>query len=401
MTDGVVEPPPLEAVDVYLYAFGNGAIYRYDADRASGFATLAEAVALAQTCGSFGGRVFLAGDTGPLADATRHAVRITGVPIVEYRAPMPPYVWDHGGDALMSAAAGKQDDLFDDLLERGADVDATNDDGATALHHAAAAGYVHGVERLLAAGADPDVRNRAGLTALMAAQACREHEAAMVLEAAGATPSHAAGDVVTFHRSHRLPQLGGLILGPVWGLVFGIWGLQAWGPVGGVLVFVAVTVAAGLVIESPTTWTGLVPRRFDGRRLHGTTFFGREVAVDLDDVTQAAFMQVGGRAARFVGSQLVLAHPGGRPISHVRLRRILRPKDEADHIADGAPVTFVLLDPWWEHEVLQPLGTRLISDPVELSPRLRGRLREARDEDPTLARRGRRTLRSVVRGPSD
>jgi hypothetical protein len=392
MTDGVVEPPPLEAVDVYLYAFQNGAIYRYDADRASGFVTLAEALEVAETCGSFGGRVFLGGDVGALADSTRHAVRVTGVPIVEYDAPMPPYVWDRGGDALMTAAAGKQDDLLDDLIERGADVSARNDDGATALHHAAAAGYLHGIERLLAAGADPDVRNEAGLTPLMAAQACREHEAAMLLEARGASPSHGGGERVVFRWTHRLGWFAGIFTGLVFGLFFGAIAFGA-APLAGVVVFVVLFVLLARFSQSGLVWRGVAPRSFDGRRLHGATALGRPVDVDLDDVTQALYGGgASGRNGRLTPTALVLVHPGGQPLHPGQLRRLLAPLDDAAVVAADARGTVVLLDPWWEHEVLRPVGNRLISDPVELSPRLRQRLQQARDEDPTqpAGRPGRR-----------
>jgi hypothetical protein len=179
---------------------------------------------------------------------------------------------------------------------------------------------------------------------------------------------------------------------PIYAVFAAVLALGAGGPLLAVPVFLVVLVLAALVVEPSTTWTGMAPTHFDGRRLHGKTVLGKPASVDLDEVRQAAYVRVGGRYARLVGCQLLLANPGGRRMSRARLRRILRPRDEADHLDDGALVTFVLLDPWWEHEVLRPVGNRLISDPVALSPRLRRRLQEARDEDPTepVGRPGRR-----------
>jgi hypothetical protein len=309
--------------------------------------------------------------------------------VVEYEPPQRPYEWHDGADALMTAAAYGQDDLLDDLLDRGADVHATNATGGTALHHAAAAGNLHAIDRLVAAGADLDARNDAGLTPLMAAQACREHEAALRLEAAGATPSHAGSEQVTFRWTHRLPHFGA-----VWTvLVFAFIGGLLAAPSGGVVLAAGVLAGglfAALVGVPRTSWRGVAPRSCDGRVLRCTGFLGRAADVDLDTVTAAAFSQVGGRVARLLGSKLLLVHPGGAAWSRRSLRGALRPKDEVDHVPEGARVTVVLLDPMWEHEVLRAVGNRLISDPVALSPRLRQRLQTARSQDPATAagRRG-------------
>ena len=121
------EPPPLEPLDVYLYAHGNGAIFLYHPDARSRFVVLSEALEVARDCGSAGGRVFLGGDAGKqMADHVLAAIRRTGTPVVDYVPPVKPYQWDVGGDALMVAASYGQDDLLNDLLDRGADVRATN-----------------------------------------------------------------------------------------------------------------------------------------------------------------------------------------------------------------------------------------------------------------------------------
>ena len=382
MNDGGVQPPPLEPADVYLYAHGNGAVFLYHPDARSRFVPLAEALEVAGRSE----RVFLAGDAGqPLADAVLATVRGSGTTIVDYEPPVVPYEWHEGADALMMAAAYGQDAVLDDLLDRGADVHATNDKAATALHHAAAAGNLHAIDRLLAAGADPDARNDAGLTPHMAAQACREHEAALRLEAAGATPAHAEVTDATFRWSHRLP-----FLAYGWtALVFAFIAALLAAPGGALVVVVAAVVAAiagGLLAASSlAVLRGIVPRAFDGRRLRGSTALGRGVEVDLDTVTAAAYVPGGGvLSGRLVGSKLVLLHPEGRAVDRAALRRLLRTKGDDPLLPDGARVTVVLLDPWWEHEVLRPVGNRLISDPVAVAPVLRARLQWARRADPAV-----------------
>jgi hypothetical protein len=65
-----------------------------------------------------------------------------------------------------------------------------------------------------------------------------------------------------------------------------------------------------------------------------------------------------------------------------QLRRLLRPVDDAGVVAGDALATVVLLDAWWAHGVLRPVGNRLISEPVFVSPYLRGCLQEARRAHP-------------------
>lgn len=382
MADGGVQPPPLEPADVYVYAHGNGAVFLYHPDARSRFVPLAEALDVVASSE----RVFLAGDTGqPLADEVLAAVRAAGTTVVDYQPPQVPYEWHEGADALMTAAAYGQDELLDDLLARGADVHATNDKGATALHHAAAAGNLHAIDRLLAAGADPDVRNDAGLTPHMAAQACREHEAALRLEAAGATPAHAEVTDATFRWSHRLPFLAYGWTALVFALVAGLLAAPG-GPIVVAVAAAAAAVAGGLLAASSiSVWRGIVPRTFDGRRLRGTTALGRDVEIDFDAVTAAAYVPGGGvLSGRLVGSKLVLLHPAGRSIDRAALRRLLRADADDPLLPEEARVTVVLLDPWWEHEVLRPVGNRLISDPVAVAPMLRARLQWARRADPAV-----------------
>lgn len=391
------EPPPLEPLDVYLYAHGNGAIFLYHPDARSRFVVLSEALEVARDCGLAGGRVFLGGDAGKqMADHVLAAIRRTGTPVVDYVPPVKPYQWDVGGDALMVAASYGQDDLLDDLLDRGADVRATNDSGSTALHHAAGAGNLHAIDRLLAAGADPDVRNDIGLTPHMQAMVARAHTAALRLEAAGATPAHADDTEASFRRIHWLPRFGHVPGTLIWAF----FGAQlAWPPTFPVRLVTAIVVGGLVALQAAPTralWTAAVPRRLEGPRLQLRTFLGRPVDLDLDTVTAAAFGTSGGLAGRLGGTKVVLVHPGGAPYRRrsLRSKALLGPK-EAELLPEEGRATVMVLDSWWQHDVLRPVGNRLISGSAALTPLLQYFLKQARLADPKkkINLRGRRLRR--------
>lgn len=381
------EPPPLEPLDVYLYAHGNGAIFLYHPDARSRFVVLSEALEVARDCGLAGGRVFLGGDAGKqMADHVLAAIRRTGTPVVDYVPPVKPYQWDAGGDPLMVAASYGQDDLLDDLLDRGADVRATNDSGSTALHHAAGAGNLHAIDRLLAAGADPDVRNDIGLTPHMQAMVARAHTAALRLEAAGATPAHADDTQASFRRIHWLPPIGHVVVALVWAL-FG--GALAWPPTFPARLITAIIVGGLMALAlAPTRalWTGAVPRRLEGPRLHLRSFLGRPVVVDLDTVTAAGYGATGGRGGRVGGTKVVLVHPEGVPYRRRSLRRraLLGPK-EAELLPEEGRATVMIVDSWWQHDVLRSVGNRLICGSATLTPLLQYFLEQARTANPEKA----------------
>ena len=89
------------------------------------------------------------------------------------------------------------------------------------------------------------------------------------------------------------------------------------------------------------------------------TFLGRPVVVDLDTVTAAAYRATGGRGSRVGGTKVVLVHPGGVPYRRRSLRRkaLLGPK-EAELLPEEGRATVMVLDFWWQHDVLRPVGNR-------------------------------------------
>ena len=86
-------------------------------------------------------------------------------------------------DQLIEAAKRGNQVSIEDLLDRGADIEAQKDNGDTALMAASSRGGVAVVELLLDRGADIDVRNDDGWTALMVASNYGHDEVAAVLRA--------------------------------------------------------------------------------------------------------------------------------------------------------------------------------------------------------------------------
>jgi ankyrin repeat protein len=76
---------------------------------------------------------------------------------------------NHGRTALMLAARQGNSDIANALLDRGADIDAADNTGMTALMLAVAQGNLNMVKALLDRGANVDVTNIQGWTALMSA----------------------------------------------------------------------------------------------------------------------------------------------------------------------------------------------------------------------------------------
>lgn len=391
-----VAPPPIEPADVYLYAFGNGAIFVYHPDARSMTVTLAQALNVVRSCGLQGGRVFLGADDGGLADHVVTAVRGIGTPIEDHVPEVKPLQWDREGDALMEAASFEQHELLDDYLARGADLHSRNEFGSTPLHHAAAYGNLHAIDRLLAAGADPDVRNDVGMTPHMAALENGKHEAALRLEAAGAKPAHLDASTMGFSRWHLLPLVVPVLLTVAWGFIgYGLFGSAlssdspAWVGVLGAVVglLLGLWFAGG---RSTALWRGGVPRGIDGSKLRILTYRGKRT-IDLGTVTHAAYgMGAGGLHGGLAGTKLVLVQPEGRPHARRGLAGFaLLGKPEAGNLPDGdpLPVTVVSMFYAWEHQVLQAVGNRLRGNLAARTPLLEQRIELARRADPSRGAR--------------
>ncbi|KAL6823022.1 hypothetical protein J3E69DRAFT_305131 [Trichoderma sp. SZMC 28015] len=81
-----------------------------------------------------------------------------------------------GNTTLIMAAAEKSDDMVPLLLQKGADVDAANNDGRTALMEAALWGRLRSVKALLDSNASKSAKDRHGRSAMDLAQPTRRNE---------------------------------------------------------------------------------------------------------------------------------------------------------------------------------------------------------------------------------
>lgn len=154
---------PFEPGDRFIQVHENGAILVVADDYQWNLATIGQAVAVALEAIEHGTRVLLGHEV--LDDRTiavLESVRRTGVEIVDFGTVIPPMTWPDGTTPLMTAVSLGRHDLIEDLLARGAPVDATDVAGGTALHHAAHAGDEVACDLLLAAGADPTARDGLG-----------------------------------------------------------------------------------------------------------------------------------------------------------------------------------------------------------------------------------------------
>jgi hypothetical protein len=102
-----------------------------------------------------------------------------------------------GATSLMVLSYAGADQLVADLVQRGADLEACDDDGFTALMYAAKAGHGHVVGLLVRAGADVNRRDREGSTPLMFAAQHGHLGVVKTLLAAGADVAASRRDGLT------------------------------------------------------------------------------------------------------------------------------------------------------------------------------------------------------------
>lgn len=371
-----VNVPLLADGDVYLYSHANGAIFVLASDGRSRLVPLAEAEEVVAGCHRAGHRVVVGWDESLLGRQVIERITASEVPVTVYEAPRPPHFWNEGTDALMEAASHGNDRILDDLIERGAAVDRTDDSGSTALHHAAVRGNLHAIEALVAAGADVEHVNHRGFTPHMLAASVSETAAARLLASLGSDPE---GNLVSvrFGPSHyAVLYIWPLIhLGLVVMLAAFLWPVS-W--IDAVLILAAV-LAYSRVSPPLAFWAGGVPRRLDGTTLVLRTISGRERTVDLSRVTGAAIGGQPTRSGAFGARWLLLGHPGGRPVDRKALHRLRVRPDELDGVAEHIDrVVVVPVGASKGDEVVVPVGNVLSGRGVLQSRSLRRQLTTAR-----------------------
>ncbi|GAB2190288.1 hypothetical protein MAH1_18960 [Sessilibacter sp. MAH1] len=103
----------------------------------------------------------------------------------------------NGETALMYAARNAKTEYVIELIDRGADLDATNNDGNTAVWLACYGNDEHTLQTLIDAGANLDTQNDNGATALIYAASAGREAMVFTLLKAGANPKLATLDEFT------------------------------------------------------------------------------------------------------------------------------------------------------------------------------------------------------------
>jgi len=160
----VVDGPRL-----YVHIADDGGLLVIDGEEGrSAWVTEAELARRIDVLVAAGGSVLLSQERGSAA-ATPILVSLeaAGARIVEASAPHPDTRRQDGVTALMASAYVGAAELVDDVLRRGADLEARDASGYTALMYATNGGREAIVRALLDAGADVDAPDRRGSTPLM------------------------------------------------------------------------------------------------------------------------------------------------------------------------------------------------------------------------------------------
>lgn len=145
-----------------------------------------------------GGSVLLSREHGsPMSAVVAESLSSAGVGIVQTQEIHPDALRQGGLTALMSAAYVGALVLAEDLVCRGAELEATDRDGFTALMYAVNGEQCDMAKRLISAGADPNRPDRDGSTALMLASQHGNLKIVKALLAAGADPTSHRADGIT------------------------------------------------------------------------------------------------------------------------------------------------------------------------------------------------------------
>jgi hypothetical protein len=154
---------------LYVHVADDGGILAIDGDDGrSSWVTEEELARRVDGLVAAGGSVLLSQERGSaLATPIVVANEGAGAPVVAATEVHPDAVRRGGSTALMAAAYVGAVALVEDLLRRGADVDARDESGYTALMYAANGAQEEVVPLLLAAGADPSATDHDGTAPLM------------------------------------------------------------------------------------------------------------------------------------------------------------------------------------------------------------------------------------------
>jgi len=163
--------------DAVLYvhlAWDGGIFVVRGSDGSEGWVTRSQLQEEIETVRAAGGMLLYsreAPDRDPPEIVTRtfELIGQAGLPIKLLEEPHPSVSGPspHGMTTLMGAGHGDNAELVADLLDRGADPEARDDQGYTALMYAANAGALAAVEALLSHGADPNVADEEASTPVM------------------------------------------------------------------------------------------------------------------------------------------------------------------------------------------------------------------------------------------
>jgi uncharacterized protein len=154
---------------LYLHVADDGGVLSVDGENGrSAWLTAAALASQLDTLRSRGGSVIVSSEKGsPLAAEIMHIIHEAGVPVVASPDVHTDATRTGGSTTLMSFAYVGAADLAEDLIRRGAPLEAEDEEGFTALMYAANAGQEKIVELLIRAGADVNHRDSAGSVPLM------------------------------------------------------------------------------------------------------------------------------------------------------------------------------------------------------------------------------------------